>query len=152
MLIQWAARYSSAAANSKRASQFGAFLILTIALIEVIYLARWVYAAEDLSWESVFSGPTGAVVTGAFLIAFGVRFVLLCLWAANLAVRSLTWWLAVGTCWFANEFYGPQPGVVYDLFHSFPLQTSGMVFVLVGSLRFLYFASVSFKNDLNPNS
>ena len=152
MLIQWAVRYSSAAAQSKRASQFGAFLILTIALVEVIYLIRWAFAVGDLSWESILSGPTGAVVTGMFLLGFGFRFVLLSFWASNLPVRSLTWWLTVGTCWFTTEFYGPQPGVMYDLFHSFPLQTSGMVFVMMGGLRFLYFASVSFKDDLDPNS
>ena len=126
-------------------------MILLIALIEAFELFRRAYAAENLSWESVFSGPTGAVVLGIFLAVFAVRFVMFFWSASNLVVRSLTWWLAVGADWYATEFYGPEPGMVYDLFGSFPLQVSGFFFVLFGGLRFLYFTSLSFKDDFNTN-
>ncbi len=149
MQTSWAQRYSIAAANSRLSSQIGAFIILVIGLMEAIRIVGASLAAEDLSWVAVW---TGAVPTGLFLLAFGSRFFLLFRFASSLMIRSVTWWLLLVTVWFCSEYFGPEPGVIYDLFHSFPLVTSGTIFVLLGCLRFLYFASVSFKHERNPDS
>lgn len=149
MLGQWFNRYCKTASNSKRSSQLGAFLILMIALIEAFDLIRRASAAENLSWESVING---AVPISLFILTFGLRFILLFSSASNLVVRAITWWLIVLAVCFCYEVYGPEPGVVYDLFHTFPLEVSGSIFLFVGAIRFLYFASVSFKNDVDPHS
>lgn len=149
MFINWAKRYSQAAAGSRISSQLGALVVLVIAIMEAIRIVRSSMAVEYLSWDAVWSG---GVPTGLFLVAFGLRFFLLFWFASSFLVRAMTWWLTFVTFWFCLEYFGPEPGVFYSLFHTFPLVTSGMVFVFIGNLRFLYFASVSFKNELDPNS
>lgn len=132
---------SQAAAKSRISSQFGALVILVFAIMEAIRIVRASVAVENLSWDAVWSG---GVPTGLFLVAFGLRFLLFFSFASSL-------WLSFGTVWFCMKHFGPEPGVIYDLFGTFPLETSGMVFLFVGGLRFLYFASVSFKNELDSN-
>ncbi len=149
MLIDWAKRYSRVAARSRISSQFGALVILVIAVMEAIRIIRASLAVEDLSWDAVWSA---GVPTALFLVAFGLRFFLLFRFPSSLLIRAITWWLCFATFWFCLEYFGPEPGVICDLFHTFPLVTSGLVFVFTGGLRFLYFASVSFKNDIDPNS
>lgn len=149
MLTSWASKYVKAAENSRLSSQFGALVILVIGLTEGVRIARAILASENPSWDAFMEGT---IPTALFIVAFGSRFLLLFRYAANVAIRTITWWAAVGTVWFCIEFYGPQPGVFYDLFNSFPLEMSGLLFILAGSLRFFYFSSISFKNDLYPNS
>lgn len=149
MFRDWAKRYSLASANSKISSQFGAMMILVFAIMEAIRIVRGSLAVENLSWDAVWSG---AVPTSLFLTAFGLRFFLLSFFASHFLVRAGTWWLSFATVWFCLEYFGPEPGVIYSLFHSFPLETSGTIFLFIGGVRFLYFASVSFKNDLDLSS
>lgn len=152
MIKSWAKRYASASAMSTRSSQIGVFLILVMTIVEAVDLFVRASQAENLSWISVFNGPTGLVVLTVVFLGFGVRFFALAWKPSSFLFRSISWWLVVVTYWLSDELSGRDPRFVYDLFHSFPLQVAGMFYLLVGSIRFLYFASVSFKNDLDSNS
>lgn len=149
MWTDLATRYSRIAAGSRISSQFGALIILVIAIIETIRIGQQSLAVGNLSRGALWNG---GVPVGLFLIAFGLRFVLLFQFASSIFVRAITWWLSFAVFCFCLKYFGPEPGVIYSFFHTFPLVTSGMIFVFVGCLRFLYFASVSLKNDVNPNS
>ena len=152
MFRNWAKRYSRAAANSKRFSALGAFVIFVMALVETVDLFRGASQAENLSWDSVFYGPSGIIVLAIVFLGFGLRLLTLAWKPSSLLLRSLSWWIAVAAYWLSDEFSGRDPRMIYDLFHTFPLQVAGTFYVLVGSVRFLYFALISFKNDLDPNS
>ena len=152
MFTGWTSRYGSTAGKSKRLSQIGAFVILVMALVEAVDLFRGASQAENLSWDSVFYGPRGIIVLTIVFLGFGVRLFALAWKPSSFLFRSLSWWIVVGTDWLSDEFSGRDPRMIYDLFHTFPLQVAGLFYVLLGTLRFLYFAAVSFKNDLDPNS
>jgi hypothetical protein len=152
MFISWTSRYESRAGKSKRLSQIGAFVILVMVLVEAVDLFRRASQAENLSWDSAFYGPSGIIVLTIVFLGFGVRLLALAWKPSSFLFRSLSWWIVVGTYWLSDEFSGRDSRMIYDLFHTFPLQVAGMFYVLVGSLRFLYFASISFKNDLDFNS
>lgn len=152
MLRNWAKRYSLAAANSKRLSELGAFVIVVMALVEAVDLFRGASQAENLSWDSVFYGPTGIIVLSIVSVGFGVRLLALAWKPSSFLFRSLSWWIVVAAYWLSDEFSGRDPRMIYDLFHTFPLQVAGTFYVLIGSVRFLYFALISFKNDLDPSS
>lgn len=149
MLRGWVQRYTACAGRSRLASQFGAFIIIVIGVMEAIRIGQGVMAAENLSWVAVWSG---VIPTTLFLLVFGFRFILFFRFASNLTIRSLTWWVAFITGWICYTIFGPEPGVFYDLFNSFPLETSWVIFVFVGGLRFLYFAATSFSYDIDSDS
>ncbi len=150
MLTEWGKRYSRNAARSTVLSQLGAFVILVIALIESVSLFRAILTAEDV--VSLQAVTNAAIPVGLFLFAFGVRFILFFRYASFLVIRTISWWLIVLTVEFCSARYGPEPGTIYDIFSSFPLVTSGTLFLVAGSVRFVYFATISLKNDVSSNS
>lgn len=149
MAESWVKRYTARAARSRLASQLGAFVIIVIAIMEAIRIGQGAMAAENLSWVSVWRG---VIPTTVFFLVFGLRFFLLVRFASNFVIRFFTWWSVFITGWICYSIFGPEPGVVYDLFSTFPLETSWLVFVLFGCLRFLYFALASFGYDIDSNN
>jgi hypothetical protein len=147
MVIGWASRYAATAGKSKSISQFGAFAILVMALLEAVDLFRRASQAENLSWDAVFYGPSGIIVLSIVFLGFGTRLFALMWKPSSFLLRCLSWWVAAGAFWLSDVYSGRDPRMVYDLFHTFPLQVAGMFYVLLGSVRFLYFSAVSFMND-----
>lgn len=149
MLDSWKQKYLTAVAEATKSSQFGAFVIVIMVLVEAFSIIRAAAEAENYTAGAVYQAVMPVVL---FAIAFGLRFGLLFNFATNVAIRSITWWSIVLVVWFCLYQFGPSPGAFYSLFHSFPLQVAGMFFVLAGAIRFIYFGSVALRHDLNTNS
>jgi hypothetical protein len=117
-------------------------VILIFGLIEALWLIRAIYITENVSWEVVYYAAAPILL---FVLTFGLRFFLFFRFASSIVVRSFTWWsivIVIGICWV---YFGPAPGVFYSLFHSFPLQVSGGLYVIIGTFRWLYFALASIR-------
>jgi hypothetical protein len=142
MLKNWNKRYADIAAKSRKSSQFGSFVILIFGLIEALSLIKAIYITENVSWEVVYYAATPILL---IVLVFGLRFFLFFRFASSIIVRSFTWWsivIVIGVCWV---YVGPAHGAFYSLFHSFPLQVSGGLYVIIGTFRWLYFALASFR-------
>lgn len=149
MILGWVQRYTARAGRSRLASQLGAFIIIVIGLMEAIRIVQGSMAAENLSWVAVWRG---VIPTSVFLLVFGLRFFLFFRFASNFEIRVLTWWLLFILGWICYSIFGPEAGVYYDFFSTFPLETSWVVFLILGGLRFLYFAARSFSYDIDSSN
>lgn len=136
----WEQKYTLSVANSRMSSQFGVFVILIIGIIDVFYILEAISLTEGVSPETVIKA---FIPVAIFVPAFGLRFVLLFRFASSIYIRLITWWTIVTVVYFCWSQFGPQAGVVYSLIGSFPLMVSGMLYVLIGTMRFVYFGSLS---------
>jgi hypothetical protein len=155
MFSNWKDRYLEGVSKTLFVSKAAALLLTVIAIVEGFGVIRAIQYAENPSEEAIFRAGVSPVV---FFAAFGVRLVYLTALKLTLVGSSITWWLCVASYYFATSYsmYGCllncEPRTtrisfgIYDLFSAFPLETAGMLFILLGSFRFLITAVLAFPS------
>jgi hypothetical protein len=127
-------RYLAVAANADFLSKLAALVVLVIAIVEILRAGLAVRMAENVNPDAVWMAFTTPII---YIAGYGFRFLWLLLGRGGVG-RVLTWWAAVGAIYLDVELTGgPATGAMYSLFASFPLLVSGMIFVALGSIKFL---------------
>ena len=143
MVRAWKDRYLVGVSKTLFISKAAAFFLIVIAIVEGVGVIRAIQHAENPSDDAIFRASVSPVV---FFTVFGMRLGYLIFLKLTFIGTSITWWLCTICCYLAGSyaFYGcllncePRTSFgIYDLFSSFPLEVAGMLFIVLGSFRFL---------------
>ena len=157
MFSNWKDRYLEEVSKTLFVSKAAALILTVIAIVEGFGVLRAIQYVENPSEEAIIRASVSPVV---FFAAFGLRLVYLTALKLTLVGTSITWWLCAACSYIATSYsmYGcllnceplkGEPRIsfgIYDLFSALPLETAGMLFILLGSFRFLITAVLSFPS------
>lgn len=155
MFSNWKDRYLKEVSKTLFVSKAAALILTVIAIVEGFGVIRAIQYAENPSEEAIIRASVSPVV---FFAAFGLRLVYLTALKLTLVGTSITWWLCAACSYLATSYsiYGCllncEPRTtrisfgIYDLFSALPLETAGMLFILLGSFRFLITAVLAFPS------
>ena len=151
MIRAWKDRYLEGVSKTLFISKAAALFLTVIALVEGVGVIRAIQYAENPSEEAIFRASVSPVV---YFAVFGIRLVYLSVLRLTLSGTSITWWLCATSAYLAFSFayYGcllncdPKASyAIYDIFSSFPLEIAGMLFIVLGSFRFVITAVWAFN-------
>ena len=156
MFSRWLKNYRTLMLKTRFLSQIAAFMLLVVAIVELIGVGQAATYAENISWEVVLRATVSPLV---FISGFGLRFILLFLKDkfGSFSV-AVSWWAgatAVAICFI--DFQGcflncPDNMSYYDPF-SYPLIPAGFLFVSFSIIRFAVTAIAAIShNEFNSNS
>lgn len=156
MYSKWLRNYRTLMLKTRFLSRVGAFLLLVLAVVELIGVVRAASYAENIGWEVV---QRAIVFPLVFISGFGLRFIFV-------SVKdkfgpfsvAVSWWAAaIAAVISFIDFQGcflncPENMSFYDPF-SDPLIPAGFLFVSLSIIRFTVTAIAAIShNELDPNS
>jgi hypothetical protein len=154
MFNRWFKNYQALMLKTRLLSQFAAFLLLVLAIVDLVGVGRGIAYAENIGWETVWNGTIPAV---AFILGFGTRFgVLFSKNRFGTLAMAASWWIvffavmmakiiSYRSCWIDCQV-DPNISVSYSYYDPLndPLVPAGLLFIFLSFFRFVITAAGAF--------